>query len=86
LGHAAHNAKKAGTLPERPFTPPLVSQDQIGASWREAGEAWDTAAQKALQRDRGRTLIVACHGAGLFVDHAALIATLRVTVMGCEAE
>jgi CRISPR-associated protein Cas1 len=70
---AAHNAKKAGTLPERPFTPPPLSQDEIGAAWQAAGEAWDASTQKALQRDRGQTLIIAGHGAGLFVDHDALI-------------
>jgi CRISPR-associated endonuclease Cas1 len=73
LGRAAHNAKKAGTLPERPFTPPPLSQDEIGAAWQDAGEVWDASTQKALQRDRGQTLIVAGHGAGLFVDHDALI-------------
>src|SRR5918911_1062492 len=73
LGRAAHNAKKAGTLPERPFTPPPLSQDEIGAAWQDAGEVWDAFTQKALQRDRGQTLIVAGHGAGLFVDHDALI-------------
>jgi hypothetical protein len=73
LGRAAHNAKKAGTLPERPFTPPTLSQDEIATAWQEAGEVWDASTQKAIQRDRGQTLIVAGHGAGLFVDHDALI-------------
>jgi CRISPR-associated protein Cas1 len=67
LGRAAHNAKQSGALPERPFTPPPLISDE------QSGETWDAAAQRALQRDRGQTLIVAGHGAGLFVDHDALV-------------
>src|SRR5438067_4533037 len=36
LGRAAHNAKQAGTLPERPFTPPPLSQDEIATAWQDA--------------------------------------------------
>jgi hypothetical protein len=44
-------------MEERPFTPPPLSQDEIATAWQEAGEAWDASTQKALQHDRGQTLL-----------------------------
>jgi CRISP-associated protein Cas1 len=58
--------------------PPPMSAEQTGQHWRERGERWELATTGALERDArrgsGRTLILAGHGAGLFVERGALIA------------
>jgi CRISP-associated protein Cas1 len=50
----------------------------LAEAWRERGQRWEVATTGALERDarrgRGRTLILAGHGAGLFVERGALVA------------
>jgi CRISP-associated protein Cas1 len=57
---------------------PLLSAEQTAKSWRERGERWEIATASALERDARRTgarvLILAGHGACLFVERGALIA------------
>ena len=41
--------------------------------WLASAQSWDRIGARALEDDKGRTIILAGHGAGLTVDHGALI-------------
>jgi len=76
IGRAAANAKRDGTY-VKPDTPPLpMTIGERGAAWLASGQARETQAARALDRDRrerGKTLVLAGHGAGLRVERDALI-------------
>jgi len=75
IGRAAAKARREGTY-EKPDTPPApLPIDEQGAAWLESGDAWEKRATVALDRDRGKTLVLAGHGAGLRVERDALIVT-----------
>jgi len=78
IGRAAAKAKREGTYDKPDTPPPALPASEWGAAWRETGEARETQAARALGRDRrerGKTLVLAGHGAGLRVERGALVVT-----------
>jgi len=76
IGRAAAKAKREGTYskPDVPAAP--VDRHTRGIAWRESGAVWDAYAAKIGARDSrrgGKTIIITGHGAGMRVDHNALI-------------
>jgi CRISPR-associated protein Cas1 len=75
IGRAAAKAKREGTY-QKPDTPPApMPAAEQSAAWLASGEAWEQTAARALEKDRGRTLVLAGNGAGLRVEKDALIVT-----------
>lgn len=73
IGRAAAKAKREGTY-EKPDTPPApLPITEQGAAWRLSGETWERRAARALDKDKGRTLVLTGHGAGLRVEKDALL-------------
>lgn len=72
IGRAAAKAKREGTY-VKPFAPPPLSMDEEAAVWLALAHAWDRFTARALEKDKGRTLVLAGHGAGVRVDHDTLI-------------
>jgi CRISPR-associated protein Cas1 len=76
-GPSGVSASATTCIVPRYLTAAPLSPEQAGQAYQDSGRRYEQAAARALaqERGRGRTLILAGYGAGLRVEHDALIVT-----------